>query len=117
MTSVRVYWKVCRTLQINIYHEMVEVYRDLDEKTYTRPVTTLKNGHIWHSRRLWLPAGHSARRREMGLPICREASNSIESVLSKLTEQDIYKNEKKKSIVLATSATCNTSESFFFVRV
>jgi len=48
----------------------------------------------------------------MGLPICREASNSIASALSKLTGQDIYKNEKK-SIALATSATCNTSESFF----
>jgi len=48
----------------------------------------------------------------MGLPICREASISIVSALSKLTGQDIYKNGEK-SIALATSATCNTSEIFF----
>jgi hypothetical protein len=51
----------------------------------------------------------------MGLPICREASVSIAGALSKLTGEDIYKNEKK-SIALATSATCNTPEGFL-VRV
>jgi hypothetical protein len=33
-------------LQINKTHEMAEIYGDLDEKICTRPVKTLKNGHI-----------------------------------------------------------------------